>query len=241
MVNLKQTAIDIFDAAGTRFLSPPSRSFGYYINHGPRDKRRVALTFDDGPSRPCTDYLLDAMRTLNVKGTFFSMGVNARYHPDLLLEMYNEGHVIGNHSGNHTRLGGLKLGPDDGHIADGEKAITDAINARPMFYRPPWGWLTPWEGQRLTKAGYKVIGWDVYTLDWKIPEVSGQIIARDTCRDVKPGSIICFHDAKPWEKVWEKRETTHAVQALVPLLRDQGYEFVTIAELLGTPAYGSVR
>lgn len=237
MPNLKQSAIDILDKAGTRFLSPPHGGFGYYINHGPRDKRRVALTFDDGPSRPCTEYLIDAMRDLNVKGTFFALGVNVRYHPDLLLQMYNEGHVIGNHSGWHSRKTGVMPGSDMRHVTDGEDAIREVLGVRPLFYRPPWGWLTPWEGKRLTRAGYKVIGWDVYTLDWKFPEIDGKILARDAARDTQPGSIFCFHDAKPWEKTWEKRETTHAVQALVPMLRDQGYEFVTIADLLNTPAY----
>ncbi|EFO82089.1 polysaccharide deacetylase [Oscillochloris trichoides DG-6] len=240
-LNLKQTAIKAFDAAGTKLLSPPMNGFGYFINHGPRNKRKVALTFDDGPSRPATEHLLEAMRKLDVKGTFFCLGVNVRYHPDLLLQMYQEGHVIGNHSGWHSRKTGLMLGSDIRHILDGEQAIAEVLGVRPCFYRPPWGWLTPWEGKRLTKAGYKVIGWDVYTLDWVIPEVDGITLARDAYRDTKPGSIYCFHDAKPWEKQWVKTETTRAIQALVPMLREQGYEFVTVAELLDVPAYAATR
>jgi len=237
--NVKQMAIKAFDTAGTKLLSPPVGGFGYFTNHGPRTKRKVALTFDDGPSRPCTENLLDAMRKLDVKGTFFCLGVNTRYNPDLLLQTYNEGHVVGNHSGWHSRKTGLMIGPNNHHITDGEDAIREVIGVRPLFYRPPWGWLTPWEGRRLTKAGYTIIGWDVYTLDWVIPEVDGLTLAHDACRDTKPGSIMCFHDAKPWEKNWEKTQTTRAVQTLVPILRDQGYEFVTVAELLDTPAYSS--
>lgn len=230
-------AVKAFDSAGTKFLSPPASGFGYFINHGPRDSRKVALTFDDGPSSPCTELLLETMRTLNVKGTFFCLGVNARYNPDILLQTYHEGHVIGNHSGWHSRKEGLKPGSNNAHIIDGEQAISEILGVRPIYYRPPWGWLTPWEGRRLTEAGYKVIGWDVYTLDWVIPEIDGLTLARDAYRDTKPGSIICFHDAKPWEKNWEKPQTNRAVQALVPMLRDQGYEFVTVAELLGLPSY----
>lgn len=238
MQNLKQIAIQTFDKIGTLILSPPVGGFGYFVNHGPRDKRKVALTFDDGPSRPATEDLINVMRDLHVKGTFFCLGVNVRYHPDLLLQMYNEGHVIGNHSGWHSRKTGLEFWRDNEHIADGERAISDVIGVRPRLYRPPWGWMTPWEGKRLTKAGYTVIGWDVYTLDWQIPEVDGLRLAVDACRDAKPGSIMCFHDAKPWEKVWYKKETKRAVQQIVPLLREQGYEFVTVAELLNIPAYG---
>lgn len=238
-LNLKQTVIKTFDAAGTKYLSPPVGGFGYFINHGPRDKRKVALTFDDGPSRPCTEQLIDAMAKLNVKGTFFCLGVNVRYNPDLLLQMYNEGHVIGNHSGWHSRKTGLMPFSDMSHVMDGENAISEVLGVRPLFYRPPWGWLTAWEGKRLTKLGYKVIGWDVYTLDWVIPEVDGMKLAHDAYFDTKPGSIYCFHDAKPWEKFWEKTQTTRAVKTLVPMLRDQGYEFVTVAELLDTPAYAT--
>jgi peptidoglycan-N-acetylglucosamine deacetylase len=237
MTNIKQAATKIFDKAGTWLLSPPNGGARYFINHGPRDKRRVALTFDDGPSRPCTEWLLDAMRKLDIKGTFFCVGVNVRHHPDLLLQMHQEGHVIGNHSGWHSRKTGLMFGPNNHHITDGEDAIREVIGKRPVFYRPPWGWLTPWEGQRLTNAGYKIIGWDVYTLDWVLPEIDGTTVGRDAIRDTQPGSIMCFHDAKAWSKVWEKTETTRAVEHLVPVLREQGYEFVTVAELLSCPAY----
>jgi peptidoglycan/xylan/chitin deacetylase (PgdA/CDA1 family) len=211
--------------------------FGYFVNHGPRDTRKVALTFDDGPSRPCTEQLIDAMRDLGVKGTFFCLGANVHENPDLLLQMHREGHTIGNHSIWHSRKTGLRPGNDITHIIDGERAISDVLGVRPRFYRPPWGWLTPWEGRRLTQAGYTIIGWDVYTLDWKVPEVSGEELARDAIRDTQPGSIMCFHDAKPLARSWEKRETTRAVRMLVPELRSQGYEFVTIPELLGMPAY----
>jgi peptidoglycan/xylan/chitin deacetylase (PgdA/CDA1 family) len=234
---LKQMAVQTFDKVGTKLLSPPIGGFGYFTNHGPRDRRRVALTFDDGPSRPATEHLLEGMDKLGVKGTFFCLGVNTEYHPDLLLQMYNDGHVIGNHSGWHSRKTGLMLGSDIRHITEGEKAIRNVLGVTPQFYRPPWGWLTPWEGRRLTQAGYTIIGWDVYTLDWVIPEVDGHELARKAYCDTRPGSIYCFHDAKPWERHWVKTQTRRALEKLVPMLRDEGYEFVTVAELLSMPAY----
>jgi peptidoglycan/xylan/chitin deacetylase (PgdA/CDA1 family) len=237
----KRLAAQVFDKTGTLLLSPPYGGFGYFINHGPRTERKIALTFDDGPSRPCTEALIDAMGELDVKGTFFCVGVNVRWHPELLLRMYNEGHVIGNHSGWHSRKSGLKLGPDDGHIADGARAIAEVLGVHPRLYRPPWGWLTPWEGQRLTQAGYSVIGWDVYTLDWKWPEPDGRAVAEDACRKTQPGSILLFHDANAGVRIWDKKETVRAIQHIVPALRAEGYEFVTIPELLKIPAYSQVQ
>jgi peptidoglycan/xylan/chitin deacetylase (PgdA/CDA1 family) len=240
MTGPKQIVTKVINTAGTLVLSPPVGGFGYFINHGPRDKKKIALTFDDGPSQPCTEALIDAMGEIDVKGTFFCVGVNVRWHQDLLYRMHNEGHIIGNHSLEHSRKSGLKFGADDGHIAGGEKAISEVIGLRPQLYRPPWGWMTPWEGKRLTEAGYKIIGWDVYTLDWKWPEPDGQAVAKDAVQKTQPGSILLFHDANAGVKVWDKKETIRAIQHIVPLLRAQGYEFVTIPELLGIPAYQSL-
>lgn len=237
MLSLRALATGMFDKVGTKLLSPPSRAFGYFTNHGPRNKRQVALTFDDGPSRPCTAELLDTLGELQVPATFFCLGVNAQFHPDLLWRIYEEGHLVGNHSSQHSRKTGLQLGNDIRHIKDAERTISNILKVRPKFYRPPWGWLTPWEGKRLKQAGYQVIGWDVYTLDWQLPEVSAQRLADDAYRDTRPGSIICFHDAKPWEHIWYKSETNKAVRLLVPRLRAEGYEFVTVAQMLGTTPY----
>jgi peptidoglycan/xylan/chitin deacetylase (PgdA/CDA1 family) len=150
--------------------------------------------------------------------------------------MYETGHVVANHSMEHRRGGALYLSGGS-HIDDSEREIVEVLGRRPRLYRPPWGWLTPWEGQRLLQRGYAVIGWDVYTLDWKVPEVDGGTLADGIYRDVKPGSIILMHDSNGIIPVSNKIEMTRAVQQLVPRLRADGYEFVTVPELLGMPAY----
>lgn len=233
----RKLVTQVIDKTGTLLLSPPVGGFGYFKNHGPRTHKKIALTFDDGPSKPCTEQLLDAMAELDVKGTFFCVGVNAAWHPDLMRRMYAEGHVIGNHSLEHSRKAGLKFGDGDDHIDGGARIISEIIGCMPRLYRPPWGWLTPWEGQRLTKRGYTVVGWDVYTLDWQWPEPDGCVVAQDARRITKPGSILLFHDANAGVKHWEKTQTTRAIQEIVPALRADGYEFVTIPELLNIPAY----
>ena len=239
--NPKQLAITTLDKTGTLILSPPVGGFGYFRNHGPRDVRKVAITFDDGPSQPCTEALLDAMAELNVRGTFFCVGVNTRWHPKLVRRAYEAGHDIANHSWEHSRKAGVRLGKNCDHIDRGAEAIADAIGVRPRLYRPPWGWMTPWEGRRLTQRGYTVVGWDVYTLDWQWPEPDGQMMAEVAHRATKPGSIILWHDANAGVKNWDKKQTIRAIQHLVPALRADGYECVTASELLGVPAYGPAR
>ncbi|KAB8144420.1 polysaccharide deacetylase family protein [Chloroflexia bacterium SDU3-3] len=234
----KQLAIQAIDKLGTLVLSPPVGGFGYFHNHGPRDQRKVAITFDDGPSMPCTEELLDVMGELDVKGTFFCVGVNTRWHPQIVRRAYEEGHIIANHSYEHSRKAGLRLGSNGDHIDRGAALISQAIGCAPRLYRPPWGWMTPWEGQRLTQRGYTVVGWDVYTLDWQWPENDGRMMAEDARSKVQPGSIILWHDANAGVRVWEKKETARAIKHLVPMLRSDGYQIVTAAELLGVPAYG---
>lgn len=186
--NPKQLAIEALNKTGTLVLSPPVGGFGYFRNHGPRNARKVAITFDDGPSRPCTEALLDAMGELNVRGTFFCVGVNMRWHPDLVLQMYQAGHDVANHSWEHSRKAGVRFGNNCEHIDRSADVIQELIGCRPRLYRPPWGWMTPWEGQRLTQRGYTVVGWDVYTLDWQLPEPDGLWMADDARTKVKPGS-----------------------------------------------------
>jgi peptidoglycan/xylan/chitin deacetylase (PgdA/CDA1 family) len=237
MIPLRHISPFLANKAGNLLLSPPIGGLGYFRNHGPRTKRRIAITFDDGPNRPCTEQLLDVMGELGVRGTFFCVGQNTAWHPDIVARLFKEGHDVGNHSQRHRRMASLRPGNRGDHIDESEQAICDVIGCRPRLYRPPWGWLTPWEGARLHKRGYTIVGWDVYTLDWVLPEPDGIALAEKACRDTRPGSILLFHDGYPLEREWFKTETTRAIKHLVPLLRAEGYEFVPASELLGVPAY----
>ena len=236
MLHPKHLIVSFTDKLGNALLSPPRSGFGRFINHGPRNQRRVALTFDDGPNTPSTELLLDAMAELNVRGTFFCVGVNTALNPNIVARAHAEGHVIGNHSMGHRRHSALQLF-DATHIDQCAGEISQVIGQRPLLYRPPWGWLTPWEGSRLAQRGYSIIGWDVYTQDWRLPEPDGRWMAEDAQRKAQAGSIFLFHDGCPNVQHWKKNETIRAVKHLVHAMRAEGYEFVTIDKLLNIPAY----
>lgn len=238
-MNVRAVVSKTIDQVGNVLLSPPYGGFGYYYNHGPRTRRAVAFTFDDGPSRPCTEWLLDTLGELGVKATFFCVGLSVQWHPEVVQRAFAEGHVIGNHSMMHSRKAGLML-RGGAHIDEATNAIAQVIGLRPRLYRPPWGWLTPWEGQRLHQRGYAVIGWDIYPDDWKVPEVPAERLVAQIKPLIKPGSIILMHDSVSNQIRWEKTETARAVRLLTPWLRDEGYEIVTIPDLLGLPAYARV-
>jgi hypothetical protein len=135
----------------------------------------------------------------------------------------------------HSRKAGLMpIGGE--HIDAATREIEQVIGQRPRLYRPPWGWLTPWEGLRLRQRGYSVIGWDIYPDDWKLPEVPAEELVDFIWPKIQSGSIILFHDSVSNHYHWEKKETARAIRMLTSRLRDEGYAIVTVPEMLKHPS-----
>lgn len=236
LVGAKRMASRMADRAGTAVLAPPRTAFGRSVNHGPRDGRKVALTFDDGPSRPSTETMLDVLDRLAVPGTFFCVGEMAAWYPEVLQRAVAAGHVIGNHSVEHSRRTATAWSDDD-HIDRATTLIRAAIGRSPALYRPPWGWLTPWEARRVRRRGMTVIGWDAYPDDWLDPEQSAEATCAQIVDNAQPGSIILLHDATSNVRECTKVESARAVELAVGAMHEQGYEFVTVPELLGIDGY----
>ena len=226
----------LVDDVGNALLRPPIGGFGKVVLHGPRSQKRVALTYDDGPNAPSTSDLLDALAEYGVKATFFCVGDNAARYNDIVRRAYSEGHVIGNHSMWHSRKTGLML-HEDAHIDECAVILEGILGRRPLLYRAPWGWLTPWETQRLVSRNYTIVGWDVYTYDWQTPPPNGAAMAAGVVRDALPGSIILLHDGRPNVEYADRPETVLATTETVRRMKAMGYEFVTVPELLGVAAY----
>ncbi len=226
----------IADEIGNLLLQPPIGGLGAVRSHGARDAKRVALTYDDGPNTPSTNDVLDILAKHGVKATFFCVGENALRHPEVVKRAFREGHVIGNHSMYHSRKAGLLLG-ETAHIDSCTFLLTSLIGAQPLLYRAPWGWLTPWETMRLLQRGFGIIGWDVYTYDWQVPSPPGRDIADSVMKTVKPGSVVLFHDGIAGVHKAEKPTTVEATDLTIRRLKEEGYEFVTVAEMFGLQAY----
>ena len=228
---LKALGSPLLDPIGNRLLSPPAcGGWGVHL-HGDRRKRQLALTFDDGPVAGGTERVLDVLGEFQVPGTFFCIGVNAQRNPKIIERAVAEGHVIGNHSMQHSRIAGLLPG-DSAHFLESEEVLHAILGWRPRLYRSPWGWTAPWEVRRLRSHGLEPIGWDVYTLDWRIPAPNGLWLARGVIRDVRQGSIVLFHDGYTHATRHDVPETVTALRTLIPILQERGYTFVTIPELL---------
>ena len=192
----------------------------------------VALTFDDGPSEVWTPRILDVLRNEDVKATFFLIGNHVTKYPDIVRRIAAEGHDIGNHTNRHPLLYFLDGGALKKEIATCQKAIRETTGVTTNLFRPPKAWLTPHEKRKIQRWGYRIILWTLNSKDWV--EFDAKYIVRFIVKNVQPGDIILFHDSGGAfrSEGGGRQETVIALQKTISKLREQGYRFVTITELL---------
>ncbi|WP_051271090.1 polysaccharide deacetylase family protein [Shimazuella kribbensis] len=198
---------------------------------GSRYKKQVALTFDDGPDQHYTVQILDILKRERVKATFFVLGSMAKMYPSSLLRIYDEGHVISNHSWNHPILTHLSEAQVMKQIEDTNNVVTSVIGKTPLLVRPPYGALNKKLEHAIGNKGYKLIYWNIDTLDWD-NQTADKIVAT-VKKGTSKGSIILQHNAGG-ESL---KATVEALPRIIAHLRGLGYEFTTIDQLLHTPAY----
>jgi len=193
------------------------KNIGVNVSGDDIPKKKIALTFDDGPSK-YTEKLLDGLRERNVKATFFLLGVNAESRKDVIEQMHEDGHIIGNHTYNHIQLTKVI---DEKACEDVEKLndlIFNITGEKVEYIRPPYG---SWNSRLTCLEGLTVVLWNVDTLDWSIH--SKNKIARHIVKNAEDGSIVLLHD------IYES--SVDAALMAIDELQEQGYEFVTVDEL----------
>jgi peptidoglycan/xylan/chitin deacetylase (PgdA/CDA1 family) len=211
--------------------TPSSTFFRPVLIRGPQDRKRVSLTFDDGPSLPFTSQILDILREHQVPATFFVCGKKVEQHPDLLRRMVAEGHEIGNHTYSHH----FTFFKSRRHLADEidrTQAVIERVCGRSAhLFRPPYG--SRWFGLMpiLLKRGMQMVLWSAAGYDWK-KNVAG--ITRATLRELRPGAIILLHDGRETRPVEEtdRSQTVKALPGIIAGVQEQGYAFVPLKEFL---------
>lgn len=158
--------------------------------------KTVYLTFDDGPIPEATTWVLEELKKYNTKATFFCIGDNIKKNPSLFKKIIQEGHAIGNHTFNHLNgwntktkayIENIKIceATIDGHIDSGSKS---------KLFRPPYGKLKTAQSRAIRKLGYQIIMWDVLSADFDT-HINMEKCLDNVLTNVKPGSIIVFHDS----------------------------------------------
>lgn len=204
---------------------------GFAGTHGSRDRRRVALTFDDGPDPEHTPALLDALAELDVPATFFLVGRAVDAHPELATRIAREGHEIGNHTYSHRYLPLARSRSVAAELAATDAAIARATGIVPTLARPPYGGRSPRNVRAFARSAKRLVTWDVNSFDWKgkpADEVAQRVLER-----TRPGSIVLMHEAREGGEV-----TIDAVRLLVPQLRQQGFELTTVSDTMAPDVRG---
>jgi len=226
--------------AGLVFFAfePSSHIYGKVYSKGPAPSAKViALSFDDGPNGPYTSEILRILDENAIKAAFFLIGKNAEKYPDTVREIVRRGHTIGNHTYSHSfrlPLQGNRLIQKD--VGRAEEILFDLTGLRTGLFRPPHGLRTPWFIKDLKKLNYKVITWSNMTDDYN-PKKSPHRIARRIVRHAQPGGIINLHDGKNLVHGIDRSNTVEALPLIIHQLRNKGYKFVALPDLLQVDAY----
>ena len=185
---------------------------------------RVALTFDDGPHPKYTPQILDILAQYSVPATFFAVGENVAAYPEIAKRICREGHELGDHTYHHGRISKMTDEELRCEILSCKEVISRHTGVVPRLFRPPEGIITPAVTAAAKQGGYRTVLWSVDTLDWALNPVSQ--IVRTVQRKASDGGIILFHD---W--VAGKSPTPEALRQVIPRLKAEGYEFVTVSQL----------
>lgn len=199
-----------------------------------KDKKTIALTFDDGPSS-FTDRLLDCLEENNAKATFFMVGKEIESFPDEVKRMEKLGCELGNHTYSHVDLTTLSSEDIAGEIGTVDKLLYDLAGHGATVVRPPYGSI---DDNVKASVGTPMVLWSVDTLDWETEDVQATV---DTVlSSAEDGAVILMHDIF--------KSSVDAAEIIIPKLIKEGYELVTVSELAKahgvtmTPgtAYGSM-
>jgi len=190
----------------------------------------VALTFDDGPT-PYTDRLLKILDDAGAKATFFMIGNKVAANPDGARRVAQAGMEIGNHTWEHPNMTTIPAQYVPDQLSKAQAAITAATGQTPNIWRPPGGLTDPAVNAVAAKDGLAGILWDVIPFDW-INDSNTGATRYMMMTQIKPGSVVLLHDVYS--------STVDLVEQFIPVLKANGYHLVTVTDLLGKRAPGSV-
>ena len=211
---------DFFDVIQSSYLTEKDAEL-YKKAQAEKNKKVVALTFDDGPDGNTTPQALDILAKYKIKATFFVQGKNIAGNESILKRMQSEGHEVGNHSWNHPILTKLSLEDAKKQLTDTEDAITKVLGKSSKLMRPPYGAISD---DIRNSLDLSFIMWDVDSLDWKSKNEAA--ILTEIQRQVSNGSIILMHDIH--------QTSVNSLPKVIEYLQGQGYSFVTVSDLLNT-------
>ncbi|MFJ7838914.1 polysaccharide deacetylase family protein [Lysinibacillus sphaericus] len=186
------------------------------------DGKYIALTFDDGPSVKVTPRVLQTLAQHEAKATFFMLGSRVEMYPNIAAQVVAEGHEIANHTFSHPNLKKLTHNEMTEEINKTNKIIEAATGVTPTLFRPPYGIYNQDILNYTASENYTTIMWSVDSLDWKSRNPAA--IKNEILNNIANKSVVLMHDIHT--------ATAEALPEILMALKKEGYEFVTVSELL---------
>ena len=219
-------------AAGYQSMAPTGQWFGRTFAQGARGSRQIALTYDDGPNDAHTLRLLDVLAKHNVRATFFMIGRFVRERPDIARAVAAAGHTIGNHTFTHPLLIFKSAAQTRAELLNCRAALTDAVGEHSNLFRPPFGGRRPETLRIARELGMETVMWNVTGYDWKSPQagvIEAKVVPQVHADD---GDVIVLHDGGHGRMGAYRGQTVIATDNLIRRYKDQGFEFVTVPEMM---------
>jgi peptidoglycan-N-acetylglucosamine deacetylase len=224
-------AAAVMSAAGYQSMAPTGRWYGQAFIGLKRGAKRMALTFDDGPNDPYTLRLLEVLAKNSVHATFFPIGRYVQQRPDIAREVAKAGHVIGNHTFSHPLLIFESETQIKAQLSQCRQALEDALGEYSNLFRPPFGGRRPAVFRVARKLGLEPVMWNVSGYDWNA--TSAAQIERKCARQVRGGDVFLLHDGGHKAFGTDRSHTIAATERMIRRYKAEGYEFVTIPEMMG--------
>jgi peptidoglycan/xylan/chitin deacetylase (PgdA/CDA1 family) len=196
--------------------------------------KQLALTYDDGPNDPHTFRLLEVLAKHNVHATFFLIGRYVQQRPDIVRELVNAGHIVGNHTFSHPNLIFASARQTRTQLQECQRAMTQNIGPHSPLFRPPFGGRRPGTLRIARSLGLVPVMWNVSGEDWK--GYSADEIKQKVRQQVRGGDVILLHDGSHTGMGVDRSQTIIATDLLISETRSEGFDFVTIPEMMGTAA-----
>jgi peptidoglycan/xylan/chitin deacetylase (PgdA/CDA1 family) len=217
------------------WLSPRSWLYGPVFWHARTEERVISLTFDDGPCHPYTEQLLEILDREGIRATFFMPGHNVRREPGLAAEVASV-HAVGNHTYTHPHLTWSRTSKVREELERGQEAIEQATGIIPSIFRVPHGWYGPQVISTAEELGMRCVGWSVMAWDWNKPPA--EKIQQRILRGAGPGGVTLLHDGQDTDAfpIADRSRTVAAAPQIIQFLKDAGYSFATIPELMALDA-----
>jgi peptidoglycan/xylan/chitin deacetylase (PgdA/CDA1 family) len=209
--------------------SPTRATTAPVVWSGTTQRKRIALTFDDGPHPDWTPRVLTALAKEQVPATFFCVGANVRDHGSIHRGSIGT-HELANHTFDHPDLARLPLGQSREQLERTNEIMEKTYGAAPTLFRPPYGHLGGASLLAAAELGLTPTLWSAQAREDLVRDHPDDIVA-DIAGQLRPGSIVLMHDTGPADR----RITIDHLERLVSTLRDDGWTFHTVSELLANP------